>query len=237
MPLPPPARLALSAGVAGLLLVIGNQLTAAQQEPALIRAGVLAALLAVGLMLVAALWTRAMPETAVRADLAGREGIVLDPDLPAPIALELGWGSQMLLTATPAVVVIVMWRSRELLRRGLLVDSSFDPGEICQRVMEQQRALGLVNLTLYPGRGEFDGLLPGLPAVHVQPLGSQGVLVLGGWSARCFGRSDLLWIEGWAQRLTTEMLASERHQGWSLKKERPLETEVEAANAPDPLAH
>ncbi|MFN5696742.1 MAG: cofactor assembly of complex C subunit B, partial [Cyanobacteriota bacterium] len=38
-------------------------------------------------------------------------------------------------------------------------------------------------------------------AVVVQPLGAEGLLLLGGWSARCFSRSDLAWIEGWAQRL------------------------------------
>jgi hypothetical protein len=32
-------------------------------------------------------------------------------------------------------------------------------------------------------------------------------VVLGGWSARCFSRSDLTWTEGWARRLTAEMLA------------------------------
>lgn len=38
----------------------------------------------------------------------------------------------------------------------------------------------------------------------IQPLGEQGLLLLGGWSARCFSRSDLLWLEGWARRLTVE---------------------------------
>ena len=37
-----------------------------------------------------------------------------------------------------------------------------------------------------------------------QPLGGEGVLVLGGWSPRCFSRSDLLWVEGWARKLTAE---------------------------------
>jgi hypothetical protein len=26
-------------------------------------------------------------------------------------------------------------------------------------------------------------------------------VLLGGWSARCFSRSDLAWVEGWAAKL------------------------------------
>jgi hypothetical protein len=208
MALPPPARVSLSVGVAGLLLVVINQLTAAAQEPALIRAGVLAALLAVGQMLVAVLWTRAVPEAANRASLQGREGLELAHDLPEPVRQELGWGSQMLLTASPAAVVLVWWRGRVLLRRGLLAEAPFNPGPICDRALERQQAISLVNLALYPGRDEFEALLPGLPAVLVQPLGDQGLVLLGGWSTRCFSRSDLTWTEGWARRLTVEILAT-----------------------------
>ncbi|WP_254978025.1 cofactor assembly of complex C subunit B [Cyanobium sp. ATX 6A2] len=207
MALPPPARLSLGVGVAGLMLVVTNQLTAGAQDPALTRAGVLAALLAVGLMLVAVLWTRAVPEAAGRASLQGREGLELVADLREPLRQELGWGSQMLLTASPAAVVLVWWRGRVLLRRGLLAEATFSPGPICRRALERQQAISLVNLEIYPGRDEFEALLPGLPAVLVQPLADQGVVLLGGWSARCFSRSDLTWTEGWARRLTAEMLA------------------------------
>lgn len=62
-----------------------------------------------------------------------------------------------------------------------------------------------MDLKLYPGRDEFASLPDGLPAVVVQPLGEEGVLVLGGWSPRCFSRSDLVWIEGWARRLRGEL--------------------------------
>lgn len=215
MALPAPARVALAVGIAGLLLVVVNQLTAASQEPALTRAGVLAALLAVGLMLVAVLWTRAVPEAASRVELAGREGLQLQPDLPAAVREELGWGSQMLLTASPAAVVLVHWRGRTLLRRGLLPvpaqaqPQPFQPGAICRRAMDRDQPISLVNLSLYPGREEFDGLLPGLPSVLVQPLGDEGVVLLGGWSVRCFTRSDLTWTEGWARRLRAGMAAAD----------------------------
>lgn len=205
MSLPPPARVSLGVGLAGLLLVVVNQISAPLQDPALTRAGVLGAFLAVGLMLVAVLWTRAVPEAAGRAALQGREGLELTDGLPDRLRQELGWGSQMLLTASPAAVVLVWWQGRVLLRRGLLVDTPFTPGPICLRALQRRQVISLVNLALYPGRDEFEPLLPGLPSVLVQPLEDQGLVILGGWSARCFSRSDLTWVEGWARRLRAEM--------------------------------
>ena len=205
---PWPARVALSVGIAALLLVILNQWQAPEITPSLERASVLAGVLAVALMLVAALWTRAVPEAAARAPLQGREGLELAPGLPAALAEELGWGSQLLLTATPAATLVVLWGGRPLLRRGLLAADAFTPGEICARARARQATISLLDLRLYPGRAEFDGLLPGLPAVVVQPLADHGWVVVGGWSPRCFSRSDLQWLEGWAQRLTMGLAAA-----------------------------
>ena len=200
-----PARICLWSGVASLALVVLNQSTAASTDPALERAAVLASFLAVGLMLVSVLWTRVVPEAAARVALEGVQGLVLAEGLPDDLAEELGWGSQMLLTASPAAAVLVLWQGRCLLRRGLLVDAPFEPGAICRRAQEKDAAISLVDLRLYPGRAEFDGLLPGVPAVVVQPLGLEGLVVLAGWSPRCFSCSDLTWLEGWAQRLRERM--------------------------------
>ena len=205
MPASLPARLCLWLGVVCLALVVLNQTTATAPDPALERAAVLASLLAVVLMLIGVLWTRVVPEAAVRVALVGEQGLELAEDLPPELAEELGWGSQMLLTASAAAVVLVQWQGRCLLRRGLLTSTAFVPGAICARAQAKGAAISLVNLNLYPGREEFDGLLPGLPSVVVQPLGDQGVVLLGGWSPRCFTRSDLTWLEGWGRRLRAKM--------------------------------
>lgn len=205
MALPWPARVALGAGSGALLLAVFNQWQAPEITPSLERASVLAGALAVGLLLVAALWTRAVPEAAARTTLVGREGLEVAEGLPDAVAEELGWGSQMLLTATPAATLVVLWDGVPLLRRGLLAEGHFSPGELCSRAQAKGSAISLVDLRLYPGRSEFDGLLPGLPAVVVQPLARRGWVVLGGWSARCFSRSDLQWLEGWGRRLTARL--------------------------------
>ena len=40
-----------------------------------------------------------------------------------------------------------------------------------------------------------------LPSILIQPLGRKGFIVIGGWSEKCFTRSDEKWIEGWSKRL------------------------------------
>ena len=199
------ARLCLSAGIAGLILCVVNQLTAPDLSPALERAGVLASFLSVGLMLVAILWTRATPIAPERVPLQGEQGLQLDGDLPDSLRQELAWGSQMLLTATPAATVLLHWRGRTLLQRGVLGPGQFTPGPITQRAWSTEKAIGLVNLKLYPGRDEFKALPEGIPALIVQPIGSDGVLLLAGWSPRCFSRSDETWLEGWSLKLRTAL--------------------------------
>jgi len=201
MATPMASRLLLAIGLVCLGLVVLNQVSAPRIDPPLERAAVLASLLAVVLMLVAALWQRIQPIQAPRAELEGREGLELAADLPEPLRRELAWGSRMLLTATPAAVVLLQAGSHRLLRRGLLADTPFCPGPICQQSLERQKAISLVDLSLYPGRVEFEPLLADLPSVVVQPVGQEAVLVLGGWSARCFSQADLLWIGGWAEKL------------------------------------
>jgi hypothetical protein len=203
--MPAPARFCLAAGVLGLVLCVLNQFTAPELTPALERAAVLTSLMAVGLLLVAALWTRVQPLTPERVDLTGAQGMELEPGLPPALAEELAWGSRMLLTATPAASVLLHWNGRCLLRRGVLGATAFRPGAICERSRQSGRLVSLVDLRLYPGRDEFSGLPEGTPAVLVLPIGSHGWLLIGGWSPRCFSRSDEAWAEGWGSRLRNSL--------------------------------
>ncbi|WP_255003527.1 cofactor assembly of complex C subunit B [Cyanobium sp. HWJ4-Hawea] len=205
MSLPTPAKVCLGVGLVGLALAVTNQFLAPSLEPPLERAGVLASLLAVSLLVVSGLWTRAIPEAAAKFELGGDQVLEIKPELPDQLRLELAWGSQMLLTTSAAACLLLLWRGEPLLRRGLAIDQTFIPGSICERAMATGRAISLVDLKLYPGRAEFDDFLPGLPAVVVQPIGQEGLLLLGGWSPRCFGRSDLMWIEGWSEKLIAQL--------------------------------
>jgi hypothetical protein len=213
MAMPAPARVVLGLGITGLLLTVINQATAPSLDPPLERAAVLAGILSVLLMLLGLLGDRVLPVAAERAELSGREGLELAEGLPSALTRELGWGSTLLLTATPAAVVLVQWDGRTILRRGLLADTAYEPGPIAERALRTGRAISLVDLRLYPGRSEFEPLLSGLPSVLVQPFGERGLLLLGGWSPRCFSRSDLQWVEGWSRRLSEEWPAATRADG------------------------
>ena len=211
------ARVSLSAGVLLLLLAVGNVFTAEAIDPTLQRAEVLAGMAAVGLMLVAVLWTRAQPLAPTAVELPGEQSLKLVPELSELCRTELAWGSHLLLTATSAATILVAWDGTVVLRRGLvpealLVDDqdsangeTFTPGRICERAQRQGQLVSLVKTALYPGRTEFDPVLPGLPSVMVQPLGDRGWVVLGGWSERCFSRSDERWFTGWCERLRTTL--------------------------------
>ena len=190
-------------------LTVTNAGLAETVTPELQRAEVLAGMAAVGLMLVAVLWTRANPKSTEKVPLKGEQGLVMADQFSEDQQQELAWGSHMLLTATPAASVLVLWRKQVVLRRGLISQDSFQPGPITKRALERDQTISLVNTTLFPGRAEFDAMLPSLPAIVVCPMGNEGAVIVGGWSPRCFTRSDERWIEGWTQRLRTTLGAGE----------------------------
>ena len=209
--MPGPARFVLGVALLLLLLTVLNAASATAVSPELQRAEVLSGLAAVGLMLVSVLWTRANPRSADRRELKGEQGLHLADDLNALQREELAWGSHMLLTATPAATVLVQWQSQIVLRRGLLGTGDFVPGPISRRALDQQKLISLVNTGLFPGRAEFDPVLPDLPAVIVCPAGPHGLVIIGGWSERCFSRSDEIWLRGWSERLRTTLEVCPSH--------------------------
>ena len=203
--MPAQARIVLVWGLLILVMAVLNTVMAQSVTPELQRAEVLSAVAAVSLLLVAVLWTRADPRSAARQELGGEQGLVLASDVSDAVRDELGWGSHMLLTATAASTVLVYWKGIVLLRRGLISDGDFHPGTICRRVMQKNSSVSLESTALFPGRGEVDPVLDALPSVLICPLGGDGVVVIGGWSERCFSRSDERWAEGWAVRLRTAL--------------------------------
>ena len=203
--MPVSAQAVLICAVLLLGLTVTNAGVAETVTPELQRAEVLAGMASVGLMLVAVLWTRANPRSAEKVSLKGQQGLVISDHFNDVQKQELAWGSHMLLTATPAASVLVLWRQQVVLRRGLISQDPFQPGSITKRAMERNQTISLVNTTLFPGRAEFDGMLPSLPAIVVCPMGNEGAVIVGGWSARCFSRSDERWLEGWTQRLRTTL--------------------------------
>ena len=184
-----------------LILSIINITTADQVNPTLVRGETISGIASIALITIGYLWTEIKPKTVPKAKLKGKEGFELCDELSDTQKNELAWGSQQILTATAASTILIYWDNKVILRRGLISDEIFIPGEICKRSIDQKRLISLVNTELFPGRDEFDGVLNNLPAVIVYPLENRGLTIVGGWSKRSFTNSDEKWITGWSDKL------------------------------------
>ena len=184
-----------------LILSIINITTTSQVNPILVRAETISGIASIALITIGYLWTEIKPKQPSKAKLNGKEGFELCNELSEDIRIELAWGSQQILTATAASTILIYWDNRVILRRGLLSNKTFKPGEICNRAMDQKRLISLVNTELFPGREEFNDVLNDLPAVIVYPLSNRGLTIVGGWSKRSFTNSDEKWISGWSDKL------------------------------------
>ena len=184
-----------------LIFSIINIVTANQVNPTLVRAETISGIASISLITIGFLWTEINPKKPSKAKLIGKEGFELCNELSENQKNELAWGSQQILTATAASTILIYWDNKVILRRGLISNKTFKPGEICNRAIEQRRLISLVNTELFPGRDEFDSVLNNLPAVIVYPISNRGITIVGGWSKRSFTNSDEKWISGWSDKL------------------------------------
>ncbi len=188
-------------GLAGVLLLI-NRLLTPQITDSQARADALGVILSAVLILTGLLWQQFSPRSPDTVDLIGKEGFELEPSLPEPVKLELAWASHLLLTNTVTRSLVVWYQGKTLLRRGILgANSEVKLGPILQRVLEKQKPVYLVALKIYPGQIEFDYIPDNTQAVICQPIGKQGVLILGANAPRSYTKQDQIWIAGIADKL------------------------------------
>ena len=165
--MPKTAKVTFYTGLIFLILAIVNAYLATDVYPSLQRAEVLSAISSIGLMLVAFISSDAQPKKSPKRNLNGNQGFIIDKDLSQDIITELAWGSQLLLTATPAATLLIYLDGKIILRRGLLGKGNFDPGSTCFEARKKKKIVSIANTKLYPGSLEFDSLLEDLP---VKPL-------------------------------------------------------------------
>jgi len=195
-------RLPLFAGgLAGVLLMI-NRLLTPELTNSQSRSDALAVIVSALLILTGLLWQQVQPRSPDVVNLIGEEGFELAPTLPEFVKTELAWASHLLLTNTVTRSLVVWYQGKILLRRGILgINPEVKPGAILQRVVEKQKPVYLVDLKVYPGRIEFDYLPENTQGVICQPIGNQGVLILGANAPRSYTKQDETWIEGIADKL------------------------------------
>lgn len=192
-------------GLASVLLLT-NRLLTPQLTDSQARSDALGVILCAVLILTGLLWQQVQSRSPDAVELIGEQGFELLPGLPDEVKTELAWASHLLLTNTATRSLVVYYQGKVLLRRGVLgVNPEVKPGAILQRVLEKQKPVYLVNLTLYPGRIEFDYLPENTQGIICQPIGEQGVFILGANAPRSYTKQDENWIEGIADKLANTL--------------------------------
>ncbi len=203
------ARYILACGIIGLSLTVFNAYEQELISPGFERAEVLSGISSVCLMLVSFLWSERNPAISAVKSLEGKQGFELCESLNEDIREEIAWGSKLILTSTPAATILIYWNDKCILRRGVMGSKKFVPGEICKRAINSGKMISLVKTSLYPGKEELYNYIDQIPSVIVSPINKSGVLIIGGWTERCFSKSDEMWIEGWKERLCQKLLKYE----------------------------
>ncbi|MEM7759425.1 MAG: cofactor assembly of complex C subunit B [Cyanobacteria bacterium P01_A01_bin.40] len=195
----------LAGGLGGFLLLI-NRLFTVQITDSQARSDALGVIEGAVLILVGLLWQQIQARTPDTVDLIGETGLELSAELSETAQTELAWASHLLLTNTVTRSLVVYYDGKTILRRGVLGNNAqVKPGVILQRVLSQGKPVYLVNLNLYPGKIEFDYLPENTQGVICQPIGNQGVLILGANAPRSYTKKDEQWIEGIADKLAVTL--------------------------------
>ncbi len=173
-----------------------NQIT-----PEIERAQVLAAISSIIIILIGFLFQRISPMSGEKVNLKGENGFIYDPSIPEEILNELAWGSEAILTSTAAASILISNKGKNILKRGIISTENFIPKDICLKSLRENNFISLVNTKFYPGSEEFDDFCKDIPSVLVIPVNEQCFILVGGWSSKCFTKSDEKWILNWSKKL------------------------------------
>ena len=169
--------------------------------PELERAQVLAAISSLIIILVGFLFTQFEPLAGEKVDLKGENKFYFDKNIPSEVIDELACGSETILTSTAAASVLIHNDGRNILKRGITSSNNFSPGETCLRSLKNMKLISLANTKFYPGKDEFFNFCPDVPSILIVPINSKAFILIGGWSTKCFTRSDERWINNWSKKI------------------------------------
>ena len=189
-------------GLGGTLLMV-NRFFTPNLLASQARSDVVGIILSAFLILTGLLWQQIQPRSPDTVELIGESGFELLPELSYIAKNELAWASSLLLTNTVTKTIIIWYQNKVLLKRGILPSNSqVEPGAIFKQVLNKQKPIYLVDLKVYPGRIEFNYLPENTQGVICQPIGKNGVIILGANSPRSYTKQDENWISGIADKLT-----------------------------------
>jgi len=174
--------------------------------PELERAQVLSAISSIVIILIGFLFKQFKSVSGEKVDLKGENNFVFDSNIPKDIIEELAWGSEAILTSTAAASVLISKNGEIILQRGITTSNKFSPGETCMRAMKDMKTISLANTKFYPGRDEFYNFCNNVPSILIVPINDKSFILIGGWSSRCFTKSDEKWIKNWSKKLNNIFL-------------------------------
>ena len=180
---------------------IANFISIETITPELERAQVLAAIASLIIILIGFLFKQFEPLAGEKAALKGENKFLFDRNMPDEVIDELAWGSEAILTSTAAAAILIHNDGVNILRRGIISSNEFNPGETCMRSIKDMKLISLANTKFYPGRDEFFNFCPDVPSILIVPINSKAFILIGGWSAKCFTKSDEKWIYIWSKKI------------------------------------
>ena len=191
----------ITVGVILFIFQIANFISIETITPELERAQVLAAIASLIIILIGFLFKQFQPIAGEKAFLKGENKFLFDRNMPDEVIDELAWGSEAILTSTAAAAILIHNDGVNILRRGITSSNDFKPGETCLRSIKDMKLISLANTKFYPGRDEFFNFCAEIPSILVVPINSKAFILIGGWSAKCFTKSDEKWINNWSKKI------------------------------------
>ena len=185
---------------------IANFISIDKITPELERAQVLAAIASVIIILIGFLFKQFEPLAGEKVDLKGENKFFFDKNIPDEVIDELAWGSEAILTSTAAATVLIHNDGVNLLIRGITSSNEFNPGETCLRSIKDMKLISLASTKFYPGKDEFLNFCPDIPSILIVPINNKAFILIGGWSAKCFTKSDEKWINNWSKKINNIFL-------------------------------
>ena len=195
--------------IIGLILFslqLGNFFSIDSISPAFERAQVLSAISSVVIILIGFLFKQFNPIMGERVELLGENKFIFDSEIPTDVLNELAWGSEAILTSTAAASILIHNNGKNILRRGITSNNNFKPGETCFKSLKDMKLISLANTKFYPGRDEFFNFCENVPSILIIPINQKSFILIGGWSSRCFTKSDEKWINNWAKKVNNIFL-------------------------------
>lgn len=192
----------MAVGIIGGLGLMLNRFLTPSLTAAQSRSDALAVIESAILILVTILWQEVQAKIPEAVILEGESGFEMDSSLSESLKTELAWASHTLLTNSATKVIVIWYQGKVLLKRGIYPkQQNINLGAIAQRVLKTQKPVYLVKLSLYPGKIEFDYLPENTQGLIIQPLGSEGLMILGANAPRSYTKQDENWVEAIANKI------------------------------------